>query len=367
MIPRYLLDEPPLLVLPSLARLIGLNEAIVLQQVHYWVVNARESKRVSNFRQERWWVYHSYPEWAETFPFWSEPTIIRTFRNLEKEGLVLSDCLGDDPRDRRKWYTIDYEALGQRIARGTRSDCAGPSDQSDQMDQITLIASMGSNRSDGSDLIDPVHRINQIRSYKGAETPTQTNTETTTDTSPGHGNATTASAEPKEKAVVASLADSLCACGVTRSVAEALAQQCDPQRIERHIAQLPFRKANDPAAVLVKAIQEDWAAPAAFEVAQQEQAKKARQAERRRRQQESQAAQRSEKAAQQERLDAFFASLDEATRRNIETRAEARFQSERPDMARRSIKPVRESYLAEYRTDILTAMLPPAPDGGQTP
>lgn len=34
---NLLLDEHPLLVMPMLATLIGLNEAIVLQQVHYWL------------------------------------------------------------------------------------------------------------------------------------------------------------------------------------------------------------------------------------------------------------------------------------------------------------------------------------------
>ena len=34
---KLLIDEPPLQVLPSLALKIGLNEAIILQQVHYWL------------------------------------------------------------------------------------------------------------------------------------------------------------------------------------------------------------------------------------------------------------------------------------------------------------------------------------------
>jgi len=32
-----LINESPLQVLPSLAVLVGLNEAIVLQQTHYWI------------------------------------------------------------------------------------------------------------------------------------------------------------------------------------------------------------------------------------------------------------------------------------------------------------------------------------------
>ena len=32
-----LLDEAPLLILPPLAMAVGSNEAIMLQQVHYWL------------------------------------------------------------------------------------------------------------------------------------------------------------------------------------------------------------------------------------------------------------------------------------------------------------------------------------------
>jgi len=34
---KLLIDEYPLQVLPSLAVIYGLNEAIILQQVHYWI------------------------------------------------------------------------------------------------------------------------------------------------------------------------------------------------------------------------------------------------------------------------------------------------------------------------------------------
>lgn len=36
-ISNLLLDEPPLQVMPTLATKVGLNESIVLQQIHYWL------------------------------------------------------------------------------------------------------------------------------------------------------------------------------------------------------------------------------------------------------------------------------------------------------------------------------------------
>lgn len=101
-----LINEPPLQVLPSLAKLIGLNEAIILQQVHYWL------GRSKNVRDGKTWVYKTYAEWREEFPFWSEDTIYRTIRKLETVQLLEStDKYNAISTDRTKWYTIDYAHL----------------------------------------------------------------------------------------------------------------------------------------------------------------------------------------------------------------------------------------------------------------
>lgn len=107
---NLLYDEPPLVISPTLARLIGLSEAIVLQQLHYWLVTAQRTT-IGTSHEGRLWVYNTYETWQEQFPFWSIPTIKRTMLDLEKRGLVLTAVLNKAKMDRTKWYTIDYEAL----------------------------------------------------------------------------------------------------------------------------------------------------------------------------------------------------------------------------------------------------------------
>ena len=104
---KLLIDQPPLQVLPKLAVKLGLNEAIILQQLHYWL------ERSVNIREDRKWIYNDYSAWQEQFPFWSESTIKRTFLSLEKLGIVVSKQFEKytsdyKRRNRRKWYTIDY-------------------------------------------------------------------------------------------------------------------------------------------------------------------------------------------------------------------------------------------------------------------
>ncbi len=109
---RLLLEEPSLQVQPSLAVAIGLNEAIALQQLNFWLTGKAERKDDDAFIDGRWWVYNSIREWREkSFPFWSEDTIQRTFKKLEKLGLVIKGHYASNPYDRRVWYTIDYAVM----------------------------------------------------------------------------------------------------------------------------------------------------------------------------------------------------------------------------------------------------------------
>lgn len=106
---KLLINEAPLTFQPSLAVAIGINEAIVLQQVHYWLVNPKNK----GYEQDGYkWVYNTYAEWRENnFPFWSENTIQRIFSNLEDAGLIVSIQPMKGKYDRTKYYRIDYPKL----------------------------------------------------------------------------------------------------------------------------------------------------------------------------------------------------------------------------------------------------------------
>jgi len=107
---KLLISESPIQLLPSLAvALGGVNEAIVLQQLHYWV------SRSNNVKDGRQWVYNSIREWAAQFPFWSEDTIKRTMRTLRDKGVVLTANYNELKVDRTLWYTIDYDALNALV------------------------------------------------------------------------------------------------------------------------------------------------------------------------------------------------------------------------------------------------------------
>ncbi|WP_342772322.1 DnaD domain protein [Robertmurraya yapensis] len=102
---KLLVEEPPLIVLPTLAKSIGLNEAIFLQQIHYWL------QRSNHVISGRKWIYNSYPDWEKQFPFWSKRTLIRIIKSLDDQGLITIGQYNKYKVDKTNWYTINYEKV----------------------------------------------------------------------------------------------------------------------------------------------------------------------------------------------------------------------------------------------------------------
>jgi len=135
-----LIAEPPLQVLPSLAEKIGLNEAIILQQLHYWLDNPKSGKTIDGTK----WIYNTYKEWQENFPFWSERTIRRSFKNLEEIGIVIS--YQQNSYDREKYYRIDYDKMDTL----NRTDWTLPCGQNGRMDVDKMDDSLTESTSENS-------------------------------------------------------------------------------------------------------------------------------------------------------------------------------------------------------------------------
>lgn len=96
-----LISEPPLQVLPSLAATIGLNEAVILQQIHYLVNSG--GGRVIDGEQ---WIFDTYEELQRKFfPFFSVITLKRTMLKMESSGWLVS-CQPEGVMSRRKYYRL---------------------------------------------------------------------------------------------------------------------------------------------------------------------------------------------------------------------------------------------------------------------
>lgn len=105
-----LMNDPPEFFNPKLAIEIGLNEAIVLQKIHYWIVN--NERNGINYHNGRYWTFNSIKKWRDDFfPWWSVDTVRRTFKSLENKELLIVGNFNKKGYDQTKWYTINYQKL----------------------------------------------------------------------------------------------------------------------------------------------------------------------------------------------------------------------------------------------------------------
>jgi len=104
-----LLNSNPLVLDKKLAVILGLNEALVLEQIHYWLEVNKKEKR--NYHEGRYWTYNTLNEWQEEFPFWSISTIKRIFKKLRDMKILEVGNFNVYQMDRTLWYTINYEEL----------------------------------------------------------------------------------------------------------------------------------------------------------------------------------------------------------------------------------------------------------------
>ncbi|WP_338472718.1 conserved phage C-terminal domain-containing protein [Niallia sp. XMNu-256] len=132
---KLLIQENPMVILPSLAEKIGLNQAIVIQQFHYWL---QSSKHTIDGRK---WIYNSYKKWESQFTFWSGRTIERAIRSLEEQGLLLSANHNRSKQDKTKWYSINYEKL-EELEQGFDGNLSPSTNQKDEPEESNGIAAI---------------------------------------------------------------------------------------------------------------------------------------------------------------------------------------------------------------------------------
>ncbi|MGA4525623.1 conserved phage C-terminal domain-containing protein [Enterobacter ludwigii] len=140
-----LMPSRPIVINPDLAYSIGLNEAIALQQVNYWLKETTSGLERDGVR----WIYNTNEQWLEQFPFWSESTLKRTFTRLKNLGVLKVEQLNKSQRDMTNYYTINYESelLDEvKVTKSKSSNCTIPSGQNEPMEEVKMKRSIGSKR-----------------------------------------------------------------------------------------------------------------------------------------------------------------------------------------------------------------------------
>lgn len=95
---------------PAIALALGITEAIILQQLHFYLTLVANKK--SHQFGGKTWIWNTYKEWQDSLPFFTERKISDTFRRLENSGIVISCRKGYNPT---KYYSLNYKVLVEAI------------------------------------------------------------------------------------------------------------------------------------------------------------------------------------------------------------------------------------------------------------
>lgn len=112
-------NEDALTVQAKVAKALGgIEHAFIVQKLHEWMEYNKGQDSKFHHRLSRWWTFNSYEEWRDNhFPWMSVSKISRTFRDLERMGIVVSAKHLQRKGDCRKWYTLDYGVLNKTISK----------------------------------------------------------------------------------------------------------------------------------------------------------------------------------------------------------------------------------------------------------
>ena len=161
---NLLLDDKPLVIQPKLAELLGdLDEAVILQQIHYWL-----EKRL-NIKDGHSWVYNSMVEWNKQFPWLSLKTLKRKFKSLEDKGLLITGNYNKAKFDRTKWYRIDYDAfsnLGNALGQNDLTNVSNCPNAKGQNDTTNTIEYTENNNIDNTTTTDTTEIKNIYEFWK---------------------------------------------------------------------------------------------------------------------------------------------------------------------------------------------------------
>lgn len=185
----WLHNKHPIVISADLAKHVGLNEAIVLQQLNYWIEGTTSGVDHDGKR----WIYNTQEQWQEQFPFWSVDTVKRAFASLKKQGLILVEQLSKSKHDRTNYYCLDHGKLEElQAANGVVVDqCKLPSSSSAK---ATKRKGQPATKEKGN-----------LPPSNGAECPdvhTETTTETTTETLAADAGASPGAVEPRPQMVI---------------------------------------------------------------------------------------------------------------------------------------------------------------------
>lgn len=135
----------------DLALKYGVNEAIILNNLQYWVRLNKCNKSEKNFVDGKYWTYQTYDALHNIFHYWSLKTIQRTIASMVNQGLIIVAQHKKSQHDRTNWYTLTDEMWSyfepKNLSNSTMTDKDTRTGQNDLLHDDNLTSSEQDNMS----------------------------------------------------------------------------------------------------------------------------------------------------------------------------------------------------------------------------
>ena len=89
----------------EIAAKVGLNAAVVYQNILFWAQKNAADKSETHLHDGRYWTRGSAEAFAKLFPYLTQKQVWLALKRLEESGLVMSGEFNRVGYDRTKWYS----------------------------------------------------------------------------------------------------------------------------------------------------------------------------------------------------------------------------------------------------------------------
>jgi hypothetical protein len=93
------------------AVLFGTTEAILINNLKFWILKNRANESEEHFHKGHWWTYNSIRAFQELFPMWSEKQISGALTRLKKKEIIITGNFNQSVINHTKWYAFKNEEI----------------------------------------------------------------------------------------------------------------------------------------------------------------------------------------------------------------------------------------------------------------
>ena len=94
----------------EVAQIVGVNAAVLLENIAHWIDHNRANECKNSFHDGRYWTYNSMRAFGELFPY-LKPNAVRTaLKKLKDADLLLVGNFNKLAYDRTQWYALTEKA-----------------------------------------------------------------------------------------------------------------------------------------------------------------------------------------------------------------------------------------------------------------